>query len=266
MGNIVRVLRTVRDDLTSYKRFKYPESGYVECPDWEPTTGCGYGLHGITKDINGYNISKQYNTFNIKWMVLEVNSDNIIAIDNKKVKFKCGNIIYCGHDAEKAVLMVFDNLEDYIKTDELSKLFIYPNDKKIQLATVKLDPFSLQYIKNPDKDVQLVAANNDGIAIRYINNPDKQVQLAAVNQKGWAFSYIENPDKDIQLVAVKKNGYYIQYIQNPDKDVQLAAVNKNGYAINYIKNPDKEVILYVAREKGIFNYLYTYIKLLFKTN
>jgi predicted ABC-type ATPase len=250
MGEIVKVLRTVKSDLTSYNGFKYPESGYVKCPDWKPTTGCGNGLHGITKNINGYLISKQYDTFDIKWMVLEVNQDDIIPIDNEKVKFNSGNIIYCGDDAEKAILMVFDNLKDYIKTDYLAKLFIYPNYKDVQLAAIKQYVYAIQYIKNPDKDVQLAVVNQDGYAIQYIKNPDKDVQIAAVKKNGYAIKYINNPDKDVQLEAVKQNGYAINYINNPDKEVQIAAVNKDGWAIKYISNPDKEVQLAAVNNSG----------------
>ena len=133
MGEKVRVLRTVKSDLTSYGGFKYPEWDgepvYVECPNWKLTEKCLYGLHGITKDINGYPISEQYKIYDLNWIVLEVNSDDIINTDNGRIKFKCGNIIYCGHDAKTAILMVFDTLEDYIKTDKFGERFLIPNDE-----------------------------------------------------------------------------------------------------------------------------------------
>mgnify|MGYP000620865146 CR=1 FL=1 len=53
----------------------------------------------------------------IKWMVIEVddNPDNFTVIDNEKVKFKEGFIIYQGNDAEKAIKMVFDDEESLNK-------------------------------------------------------------------------------------------------------------------------------------------------------
>jgi hypothetical protein len=178
MKNIIRVLRTVKSDLTSYGGFKYPEWNdepvYVECPDWNPTIECGNGLHGITRDINGYKISQEYDTKNIKWMVLEVDENDIILLGNK-VKFKGGNIIYCGDNAEKAILMVFDNLKDYLKNDS----------------------FGIRFIDNPSLEVQLAAVNQYCCAIRYIDNPNEQVQLAAVKQNGCAICYIKNPHPEI---------------------------------------------------------------------
>jgi hypothetical protein len=32
----VLVLRTVNKDLTSYGGFRWPEKGFVSCPDWDP--------------------------------------------------------------------------------------------------------------------------------------------------------------------------------------------------------------------------------------
>lgn len=42
----VLVLRTCNSDMTGYGGFKWPESGPVEAPDWNPVKSCGQGLHG----------------------------------------------------------------------------------------------------------------------------------------------------------------------------------------------------------------------------
>ncbi|WP_445081510.1 DUF7666 domain-containing protein [Martelella alba] len=47
MNDTVLVLRTCNSDMTSRNDFVWPESGLVECPDWEPTEECGNGLHGL---------------------------------------------------------------------------------------------------------------------------------------------------------------------------------------------------------------------------
>ena len=41
------ILRTCNSDLTSYNGFQWPESGFVEAPDWDKTPQCGNGLHGL---------------------------------------------------------------------------------------------------------------------------------------------------------------------------------------------------------------------------
>lgn len=39
----VLVLRSCKEDMTSYNGFQWPEKGYVEAPDWEATGECGNG-------------------------------------------------------------------------------------------------------------------------------------------------------------------------------------------------------------------------------
>ena len=43
----ILVLRNCKADGTSYGGFKWPQSGYIECPDWQDTDQCGNGLHGL---------------------------------------------------------------------------------------------------------------------------------------------------------------------------------------------------------------------------
>jgi hypothetical protein len=205
MENIVRVLKVVKNDLTTYNGFKYPESGYVECPDWKPTRECGNGLHGITKEYNGFKISTHYNTKSIKWMVLEVDKNHILSIPHHpihkedKVKFKCGNIIYCSDDAEKAILMVFDSIEEYIKSD----------------------PFVIRYLENVSEELKMVAASIDGNILQILKEPSKEIQLAAVSENGYAIEYVNNPSKDLQLAAVKQNKNAKHYIRNPHREVSI---------------------------------------------
>jgi hypothetical protein len=47
MPETVLILRTCKPDMTSYKGFRWPESGPVDCPDWDPKPKCGNGLHGF---------------------------------------------------------------------------------------------------------------------------------------------------------------------------------------------------------------------------
>jgi hypothetical protein len=201
MGKIIRVLRTVTRNLTSYNGFKYPKSGYVKSPDWDIIARgrdgfinpyysyISRGLSGITKDYNGYPISRQFgfNNNRIKWIVLELNFDDIKPVSGRYklgrantiyceyVKFKRGKVIYSGSDVVKAALMVFDTIEDYIK----------------------IDPFAFRFIKNPTKNVQLTAVNQNGTTIQYIENPDKEVQLEAIKKNIDSIKYIKNPHQEV---------------------------------------------------------------------
>ena len=45
--NEVLVLRTCNSDMTSYNKFLWPKSGFVEALDWEAAKRCDNGLHGF---------------------------------------------------------------------------------------------------------------------------------------------------------------------------------------------------------------------------
>ena len=90
----VLVLRTCSADMTSYNGFRWPESGPVECPDWEPTAECGNGLHGLLwGEGDGGLLSWSPDA---KWLVVEVAAADIVTIDAAKVKFPRGVVIYAG--------------------------------------------------------------------------------------------------------------------------------------------------------------------------
>jgi len=89
----VLVLRTCRADMSSYNRFKWPESGYVEAPDWEPTDECGNGLHGWLWGEGDGSLGNW--SFDAKWLVVEVDADRVIDLEGK-VKFPSGNVVFCG--------------------------------------------------------------------------------------------------------------------------------------------------------------------------
>ena len=89
----VLVLRTCRADMSSTNGFKWPESGYVEAPDWKPTNRCGNGLHGwLWGEGNGILGNWEHDA---KWLVVEVDADKVIDLEGK-VKFPSGNVVFCG--------------------------------------------------------------------------------------------------------------------------------------------------------------------------
>ena len=88
------VLRACREDMSSKNDFKWPTSGVVECPDWDPVPECGKGLHGWLYG-NGDGSASEYWSFNDKWLVVSVETSSIIHLDGK-VKFQKGEVLFCG--------------------------------------------------------------------------------------------------------------------------------------------------------------------------
>jgi len=89
----VLVLRTCKPDMSSTNGFKWPESGYVEAPDWKPTNECGNGLHGWLWGGGDGSLGNWRE--DAKWLVVEVDVDKVIDLDGK-VKFPFGKVVFCG--------------------------------------------------------------------------------------------------------------------------------------------------------------------------
>lgn len=87
------VLRTCDSDLTSYYGFQWPETGYVEAPDWDYTPECGGGLHGALWGEGDGSLLDW--TEGAKWLVVEVDIRTVIDL-NGKVKFPYGWVVFCG--------------------------------------------------------------------------------------------------------------------------------------------------------------------------
>ena len=88
------VLRACNEDMSSKNDFKWPTSGVVECPDWDPVPECGKGLHGWLYG-NGDGSASEYWSFNDKWLVVSVETSSIIQLDGK-IKFPKGEVVFCG--------------------------------------------------------------------------------------------------------------------------------------------------------------------------
>jgi len=74
-------------------RFFWPESGYVEAPDWNPGRFCGYGLHGWLWGEGDGDLGDF--SEDAKWLVVEVDAKKVVKLDGK-VKFPSGNVVFCG--------------------------------------------------------------------------------------------------------------------------------------------------------------------------
>ena len=101
----VLVLRTCSAEMLSYGGFKWPESGPVECDDWDPTPECGGGLHGLLwGEGNGLLLNWDDAA---RWLVVEVDADQVIDVDGK-VKFPRCDVVHCG-DKDSAIGYILAN-------------------------------------------------------------------------------------------------------------------------------------------------------------
>ena len=89
----VLILRTSNADGTSKNNFRWPESGPVECPDWEPTAECGHGLHGALWGEGAGSLFRW--EADARWQVVEVAAADVIDLTGK-VKYPRGVVVFSG--------------------------------------------------------------------------------------------------------------------------------------------------------------------------
>ena len=97
----VLVLRTCPPDMVARGShegvtwaFQWPRSGPVECPDWDPTPKCGHGLHGLLWGDGDWSLLQEKD--DSVWLVVEVDSADLVKIDSSKVKFRRGIVAFAG--------------------------------------------------------------------------------------------------------------------------------------------------------------------------
>ena len=105
----VLVLRTCADDGSSHGSFKWPESGDVTAPDWQPTKVCGNGLHGWLWGAGDWSLKNR--AANIWWLVLEVVETDLIDIGGK-VKFPRCKVIARFRHWREAMAVIRERLKE----------------------------------------------------------------------------------------------------------------------------------------------------------
>ncbi len=113
----VLVLRTCDKDLRSHGGFQWPTSGLVECPDWKPTPECGNGLHGLLWCEGDWGLLSK--DADAKWLVVSVVASEVVKIDEQKVKFPRGEVVFVGGMAE-ATTRILCSPEEFERIKKLS--------------------------------------------------------------------------------------------------------------------------------------------------
>jgi hypothetical protein len=86
----VIVLRTCNEDMTSHGGFKWPDSGEVSAPDWDPRPVCGYGLHGLLEGEGDWGLMNW--NLGAKALLVRVVASALVQIGGK-VKFPRGVVV-----------------------------------------------------------------------------------------------------------------------------------------------------------------------------
>jgi hypothetical protein len=88
------VLRTCAPSMTSYRgSFRWPRSGLVAAPDWDPRPVDGGGLHGLLWGEGDGSLLDWH--ADAVWLVMEVEVADLVAL-GPKVKFPRGTVVYAG--------------------------------------------------------------------------------------------------------------------------------------------------------------------------
>ncbi len=91
------ILRTCKPDMTSHGRFRWPKSGPVEAPDWDPAPVCGGGLHGLLWGAgNELHLDRSPKAV---WLVFQANLSDVVYGSGKLIgrcKARRGVVVYCG--------------------------------------------------------------------------------------------------------------------------------------------------------------------------
>ncbi len=91
------ILKSLPADRVAYGGFQWPESGYVEAPDWNPEPEPGGGLHGFLNGEGDAALACLDN--DAVWKVLETDENAIVDL-GMKVKFRNCNILHSGTRSE----------------------------------------------------------------------------------------------------------------------------------------------------------------------
>ena len=103
-GVVTYMLRSCDENMSAYGGFTWPQSGAVECPDWNPRQECGNGLHGLLMGVGGAALTAQDDP-TAKWLVCAVWSADVVDLGDK-VKVPRAWVTFCGaRDAAVAEIM-----------------------------------------------------------------------------------------------------------------------------------------------------------------
>ena len=98
--------------------FQWPRSGPVDCQDWTTTPTCGHGLHGLAWGDGDWSLLKDEP--DSVWMVVAVDQADLVKIDEGKVKFRRGEVVFAGSKGD-AIARVLAGAEAMTKAQRAAR-------------------------------------------------------------------------------------------------------------------------------------------------
>lgn len=123
----VYVVRTCKQNMSSYNGFIWPKKGPVSCPDWKNDDRCGFGLHGTYADSASMSKGSSYFSLNglDNWLIVEVEKKSIVNLGDK-IKFPKGVVKFSGVFA-RAMRWLNKHADAEIDLEELGRKLKVPN-------------------------------------------------------------------------------------------------------------------------------------------
>ena len=98
------MLRTCGADMRSHGGFLWPTSGLVTAPDWKAKAQCGNGLHGLLHGQGNQGLLSFEK--DAKWLVVQVERSEVVAIDALKEKVPRAIVVFVGAMDEAVAKLV----------------------------------------------------------------------------------------------------------------------------------------------------------------
>ena len=78
--------------------FQWPDSGVVECPDWNPEPVCGGGLHFFEDGCGDLTAAQYVLSPDAQWRLVRARDEDVVRLDGK-VKARRVEVLLCGDGA-----------------------------------------------------------------------------------------------------------------------------------------------------------------------
>ena len=176
------ILRKCKKDGSSRNGFKYGKIGdRVVCPDWDPKSECGNGLHGLKEGNGNWSLLEGDD-----WLIIDAD-DLVVDIDEYKCKFNTGAILFRGTKKQLA------------KSE-------FP--KKLKLNEESAYEWAIE-IGNDDVMIKKIKSEKTAYEwAHYIGNEDAMIKK--IKSEDYAYLWAFNFGDENKMIKKIKSKFYVR--------------------------------------------------------